>query len=273
MQNHVPPKVSVCIPVYNCEKFVGAAVESVLAQTYKDFELLVLDNCSTDRTPEILAGYSDARIRVRRNKETLDYEDNWNEAIRGAAGDYIKVLCADDLLYPDCLERQVRAIGQDGVSLVCSGRDVINPDGKVLMRRNFASKEMFLDGRSAVRRSMRSGTNTLGEPAAVLFKRSALEQAGVFSAEFPYVIDLNLWMRLLLTGGLYSIPESLCAFRVSNDSWSVKIYGSQASDFQGLLESACADERYGISAADRISGRVRARINALLRMVFYKFFV
>lgn len=273
MSDRRSPRVSVCIPVYNCEAYIGAAVDSALAQTYGDFELLVLDNCSTDATPRILAGYKDPRLKVSRNAATLDYEDNWNESLRGASGEYVKVLCADDLLYPDCLARQVKALEQEGVSLVCSGRDVINPEGKALMRRAFASRELRLPGPAAVRRSMRAGTNTIGEPAAVLFRRSALEKAGPFSAEFPYVIDLNLWIRLLLQGDLYSIPEPLCAFRVSGGSWSVQIYDTQAADFTGLMEAAATDPRYGLTAADRISGRLRARINAALRMLFYKFFV
>ena len=138
------PLVSVCIPSYNGEGYIGRAVESVLAQTQDDFELIILDDQSTDRTVDVIKRFSDPRIRLIVNSSRLGQMGNWNKALREAVGSFIKLLPQDDLLYPACLEKQTDAFSKpenEGVALVCCERDIIDDAGRIILRRSFKKSE------------------------------------------------------------------------------------------------------------------------------------
>ena len=270
------PLVSVCIPVYNCEKYVGAAVESVLSQTFRDFELVVINNASTDRTLDVISNYKDSRIRIVNNKTNVCVEDNWNKALSEAKGKLIKILCADDLLYPSCLEKQVAVMNDAksvGVVFVSCGRDIINQKDKVLFKRNFRGRSGRLAGLAAVRDSVKAGTNLFGEASALLFRAGILKKTGGFDGRIPYVIDLDLWFRMLLHGDVFVLPKSLCAFRVSSSSWSVGIAFSQAKEFKAFISKLYKDSRYGLGLLDCVRGKIMAQVNALLRRLLYMFLI
>jgi glycosyltransferase involved in cell wall biosynthesis len=101
------PRVSVFIPVHNREHYVAVAVNSILAQTFTDFELIVVDDGSTDRTPEVLSRYSDPRLRIARNPSNLGIPATRNHGLELARGEYIALLDSDDHAYPERLARQV----------------------------------------------------------------------------------------------------------------------------------------------------------------------
>jgi glycosyltransferase involved in cell wall biosynthesis len=107
------PIFSVVMPAYNAERFVGEAIESVLAQTLTDWELLVVNDCSTDRTLEVCNSFHDPRIRVYTTPQNLNAAGARNLAIEYSRGDYIAFLDSDDLAVPDRLERQLRAFQVD----------------------------------------------------------------------------------------------------------------------------------------------------------------
>jgi glycosyltransferase involved in cell wall biosynthesis len=267
------PKLSVCIPVYNCEKFIADAIDSVFAQTFGNFELVVLDNHSTDKTGDIVKKYDDPRLRVIQNAENIGAEANWNLAISEARGKYVKILCADDTLYPECLEKQYRILEEkenEYVILVCCARNVINKNSRILMKRGLA-RDGKISGINATKKVIRAGTNLIGEPSAVLFRKTIVRQVGGFDGTIPYVIDLDLWIRMLAKGNLYAIAEPLCCFRVAEGSWSMEIRKKQRSDFNNLIDKVYADERYEINIFDFILGKCNAAINAYKRNLFYKF--
>ena len=105
------PLVSVVTPVYNGEKYIAECIESVLRQTYENWEYVVVNNCGTDRTLEIANAYAkkDPRIRVHNNSEFLKIIPNWNHALRQISPEskYCKIVHADDWLFPECIERMV----------------------------------------------------------------------------------------------------------------------------------------------------------------------
>ena len=124
------PTVSVCIPAYNAARFIGEAIGSVLAQTCRDFELVVVDDASADDTVDVVRRFSDPRLRLLRNARNLGLAGNWNRATSEARGRYVKLLCQDDLLRPDCLADQVAVLDHPGngdVALVCARRDITPP--------------------------------------------------------------------------------------------------------------------------------------------------
>ena len=127
------PLVSVVTPVYNGERYLSDCIESVIRQTYKHWEYVIVNNCSTDGTAKIAENYAskDNRIRVSHNREFLNIIPNWNHALRQISPDskYCKVLHADDLLFPECIEQMVElAETNPSVNIVASYR-VNGPKG------------------------------------------------------------------------------------------------------------------------------------------------
>lgn len=136
-ENAPTPFVSILTPVYNGEKYLRECIESVLAQTYENWEYVIVNNCSTDRTIEIAREYAckDKRIRIHDNSDFLPVMENLNHAFRQISGNskYCKVIHADDWLFPTCVEQMVQLSEQNpSVGLVSSYRMIENrvgPDG------------------------------------------------------------------------------------------------------------------------------------------------
>ncbi|GAH43093.1 unnamed protein product, partial [marine sediment metagenome] len=127
----IQPLISVCIPVFNGDNFIREAVDSVLNQTENNFELVIVDNCSTDRTLEIVAQYNDARITVFKNTCNLGPVPNFNRCIELAKGEFIVLLPHDDLLLPTALETLSKALISDPqVGLAYSSYYIIDGKGK-----------------------------------------------------------------------------------------------------------------------------------------------
>jgi len=266
------PAVTVCIPVYNCEQFVGSAIESVLIQSFTDFELIILNNASTDNTAEVIRRYRDTRIRIIENETNVGAAGNWNKALAVAHGKYLKIVCADDVLYPSCLARQVEALEapeNSGVAMACCGRDVINEKGTIIMNRNFRGQRGRISGLAAVRKMVRNGTNFIGEPTAALFRTDVIPGTGGFNAALDYAIDFDYWCRLLVNRDLYVYPDSLSAFRVSARSWSVAAARSQSADVRMLIDQCARDRRYRLTTMDVLLWKGMSILNNVLRKIFY----
>ena len=132
-----PPRISVVIPVYNGEPFLAATIESVLAQTFRDFELVILDNVSTDRTCDVVRSFQDPRVRFCESQQHVGPGANFNRALAQSRGEYVKLLPADDILYPTCLQRQIDVFADpqnEGVVMVSCLRDVIDEQGRRVHR-------------------------------------------------------------------------------------------------------------------------------------------
>lgn len=266
------PLVSVCIPVYNARPFVAAAIRSVLDQTLKDFELVIIDNASTDGTLDEVSQFNDPRIRVLRNPANIGAEGNWNRCLGEARGKYIKILPADDLLYPRILEKQVAVLEDPlhaDVTLVCSRRDVLNEHGKLIVQGRGLKKAGKIFSDEAFRAIVRSGGNPLGEPHAVLFRAEDSARVGKFDGSAGYLIDLDYWCRLLNLGQLFCVPESLSAFRVSPNSWSTSVASSQARDTQQLWRKL--QEQGLVSSSDVRFGDRMAKVMGVVRQALYVF--
>lgn len=268
------PLVSVCIPTYRGTAYLGAAIDSVLAQTYPNFELLIIDDHSGDGTSALVQRYTDERIRFIENSVNLGPEGNWNKCLAEARGTYVKLLPHDDLLMPRCLEKQVEALAADGgerVALVFSAREIIAPSGRPIATRGYpGGRPGTIPAAQVIRRCLRHGTNLIGEPGAVMFRRRLAFQVGRFDATHPYVIDLDYWFRLLLHGDAHYIPDRLAAFRLSASSWSTAIGRGQSADFCRFIDKVHGSSQYSIKEADIGFGRIMARANNVARLVLYR---
>lgn len=270
------PKVSVCIPVFNGQEFINEAIDSVLKQSYHDFEIIIVDNKSTDSTFELIKAYTDTRIKVFQNETNIGMIPNWNKCLEYATGEYIKMLPADDFIYPDCLKIQVEILEGDKekkISLVSSKRHVINDSGKVLLTRGFSNKRVQLSGTDAINKIIRSGGNTIGEGGAILFRREILAKTGVFVADIFYVLDIDLWFRILLHGDLYATPDIVSSFRISASSESVKIANKQKQDNVDFIKKIYNDKRFKLSKSSYRIGLIKTSVLTQVKKIIYKFIV
>jgi len=266
------PLVSVVVPTYQNESFVGEALESALSQTYPHLEVVVADHASTDRTWEIISRIAaNPRVRIMRTAAGGGAARNWNRVTAEADGEYVKLLCADDLLRPTCIEEQVRAAeANPDIVLVAVKRDIIDARGAALVRdRGLADLDGVVPGDMAIRRMVREGTNILGEPACVLFRTQALRAAGEWASDQAYLIDEDMYVRVLQQGSLYAVRKTLAAFRVSESQWSVSLARSQARQAAALHRRLREERPEIISGVDEWMGSRRATVMSWMRRLAY----
>lgn len=122
--------ISIIMPAYNCASFIREAVDSVLAQTYSNWELIIVDDCSTDDTAEVIDSYDDSRIQYLRNAQNMGAAMTRNEALNVAKGRYIAFLDSDDIWMPSKLDRQIAFMEQNGYAFTYSPYYVISPNGE-----------------------------------------------------------------------------------------------------------------------------------------------
>jgi glycosyltransferase involved in cell wall biosynthesis len=269
------PLVSVAIPLYNNERFIAETIESVLTQSMPDFELLIYDDASTDKSLDIARSYTDRRIRIVTSEKNLGPEGNWNRAISEVRGTWVKLVCGDDLLYPECLEKQVEVFERSdnaGLSLVSCQRTIIDPEGKTLIK-----KVNFIDGgrkepSDLIRKMVRMGTNIVGEPVCGLYPSVLLGKTRGYSARIPYTIDLEFWVQLLRLGDLWMIDEPLCAFRISNVSWSSRIGEMRHQQFLEFMAEVSGVEQFKVSDLDLFIGRFNSAVQSMTSLMGFKLF-
>lgn len=217
-----PELVSVLIPTYNYARFLDEAIQSVFGQSYQNFELIIVDNNSTDNTTEIVSKYlNDPRVSFYKNKKNLGLVGNWNKCLEYAKGTYIKFLLADDKFAPTVLEEMVSVMRRyPNVVLVTSNSEMFGSRSKLRIS-NFIGLQK---GRELIYNCLKEGSgNLIGEPTTVMIRKSTLDEVGKFNAEYACLVDFNFWLRLLNHGDAYFIAKSLSYFRVHNDQFSSKL--------------------------------------------------
>ena len=265
------PSVSVCIPVYNGETYLGETIRSVLDQTYGDFELIILDNGSTDSSGQIARSFGDRRMRIERNSTVLPLTENWNRLVGLCRGPLIKLVCADDLIHPRCLELQVGPMEADpGLALVAARRHMIDEQSRIIVpRRGLAGLVGVHSGVEVARRVVRNGANPIGEPGNVLFRRDDFAAAGCWRTDKPSVLDLDLWMRLLQYGEFLGLPESLAAYRIGNSPLSAADEGEIYRDQRALTDELGNSALFQVRGIDLAVGRLLAPVGRFRRRTLY----
>jgi glycosyltransferase involved in cell wall biosynthesis len=266
------PSVSVCIPVYRGEQFLAETIRSVLDQTYRDFELVVLDNASPDDSGRIARSFGDPRIRVETNLTTLPQPENWREAMRLCRAPLIKLVCADDLLHPRCLEYQVGPMEADpGLAVVAARRHMIDERSRVLVpRRGLIGLTGVRSSVEVARHVVRSGANPIGEPGGVLFRRAHYFAVGGWRPDHRFVMDLDLWIRLLQHGEFLGLPETLAAFRIGQDSLSADNETTIYAEQKAYIEELGTTPHLQVRASDMLMGRMRAPLGRARRRALFR---
>ncbi len=264
------PQITVALPVYNGEQYIAIAIDSVLKQTYSDFELLVIDNCSTDGTANIIRGYSDPRIRLITNTENLGMIGNWNRAVSLATGKYIKILSHDDLLSPSCLAEQLNGFlnHQDrNVGIVTCRKKIINEaDLTVMPGFGIFGPTRVINGQRAIKKAIRSGRNIIGEPSVVLLDTTLLRASGNFEQP-QFTPDIKMWFKMLRTTNLLFINKNLASYRISATSTSTSVASTQGLQFVELIKEVAKTDLISVGKLTARTGIFRSHLNARLRKI------
>jgi glycosyltransferase involved in cell wall biosynthesis len=210
------PKVSVLIPTYNYARYLPEAIESILAQDFRDFELLISDDCSKDNSAEVIARFAarDSRIRFQIHSKNLGMVENWNWCLSQARGEYIKYVFGDDkLTNRQALGRLVELLETNAaVVLAVSARAVIDANSIVAEVWDDLGSPGLYQGHEIIARCWeRNSCNLIGEPSVVLFRRRDADRG--FDVTYRQIVDLEMWFHLLEKGDLAYTPEALCCFR------------------------------------------------------------
>jgi ADP-heptose:LPS heptosyltransferase/glycosyltransferase involved in cell wall biosynthesis len=209
------PKVSVLIPSFNYARFLPMAIESVLAQDFADFEILISDDASTDDSAAVIRRYAtrDPRIRGQFHPANVGMVANWNWCLQQARGDYVKYIFGDDCLASrHALGRMVAMLdAHPEATLSASARLVLDENAEVTGLWDEIHQPGVHHGPQVVARCLRANRNLVGEPSAVMFRRGAARRG--FDPTMRQIVDLEMWFHLLLQGDLVYSPEPLCVFR------------------------------------------------------------
>jgi glycosyltransferase involved in cell wall biosynthesis len=271
------PLVSVCIPAHNVTRYLAQAIESVLSQTYVNLEVVIANGASQEEPrrliEEIVSRKSDSRIRLILNPKTFSMVENWNSAIAKARGIYLKLLCADDVLMPDCLQRQVQALeSHPSVVLASGSRVIINRNGRKLFTRNGMGSTGVYSGKETVLRCILSGTNIIGDPVNVLCRRSAMDRAGMFDPKILYCTDVEFWLRLLCQGDLFFELRPVGYYRIHPSAAANDLVNVTVEDFLRTAEKMSQEGGVHLSKAQIRLVQFRSWYKNNIRRIMYLFF-
>ena len=213
------PRVSVCIPCYNHADYIGAAIESVLAQTYADWELVIVDDASPDATPDILKDYQARypdRIRLILLERNGGISAAVNTYLDAAQGEFIACLSSDDMMMPERLAKQVAHLDSHaGTAAVCSLVTCIDAQGTRIRLAN----DVFSHPIENLRLQLLEG-NFLNGPS-MMVRTEVFRQVGHHNPALDYVQDYDFWLRLLDEHEIDRLDESLTAYRLHGNNQSV----------------------------------------------------
>ena len=216
------PMVTVRIPSYNHEKYIPACIESVLNQTFTDFEIVIVDDCSTDNSVEVIRGFQDPRIKL----EVLTRNSGMNVAVERcmqlSSGKYVANLSSDDLWAPTKLEQQVAFLEQHPeFDAVFTQVQIVGEDGNALSARHFASP-FDNENRSPeewLRRFFYYG-NSLCNPS-VMIRRKVYEKFGYQDKRFISLSDFDLWVKLSFEHRFWILEQQLTMFRIRDNGMNL----------------------------------------------------
>ena len=223
------PLISVLMPAYNAEKYIGEAIESVLNQTFVDFELLIINDGSTDKTEEIILSFNDKRIRYIKNETNLKLIATLNKGIDLARGKYIVRIDADDMCLPNRFRKQIDFLEKHSDYALCgSWAYLINSKGKKTGRMK------FIDNHNLMQISLLF-SSPLIHPSVMA--RTEIFKQFKYSHTALHIEDLDLWVRIVNSGlKIANIPDFLIKYRWHDSNISVENETFQTEKKNELLK-------------------------------------
>lgn len=233
------PKVSIIMPVYNGEKYLEEAIQSILLQTFQDWELWLVNDCSTDSSLKIMEKYArkNDKIQIITNPENYQLPRSLNIGFRHARGTYLTWTSDDNFYQPDAVEVMVRELeNHPDCGLVCCDVDYLFEDGSVMAHRFPDASRLYLE-------------NVVG--ACFLYRREVLETVGEYDPAMFLVEDYDYWLRISQKYPVVHIPRCLYQYRFHKQSLTTQkrqtvakqLYRLRLRELEYLLSKATADDR------------------------------
>jgi glycosyltransferase involved in cell wall biosynthesis len=217
------PRVTVLLPVYNGDRFLREAIDSVLGQTWEDFELLVVNDGSTDETATILKNYSDTRLQVITNEHNTGVSASLNRGLAHASGEYVARIDADDLALPERLVEQLYYLDRHpNVGLVASATEVVDKDGAFIRVEDFGtiSPEQLYYTLTFV--------NCIAS-SSVTFRRGLVLEIGGYDESMRFAIDYDLWLRVSRRAKIVKLDKVLAKWRDTETNISRRFKEEQSA--------------------------------------------
>lgn len=222
------PLVTVCVPVYNGDSFLDRCLNAIVTQTYRNLDILLVDNRSTDDSAARLRRWSrvDRRVRVVVNDANIGLVPNRNRCIELARGEWIKFMDVDDLLAPRAIEKLLQSAAGHHRMAICRRlfqyvdvderqRQLIEEEVHRYEVRELLPGRSYISPDDVARLALQyRGRNFVGEPTAVMMHRSVFEEFGTFNEDLVQIPDLEYWLRVGLHTGIAYVDEPLSSFRI-----------------------------------------------------------
>lgn len=224
MDKVIVPKVSVVMPIYNAEKYVVEAIESILTQTFTDFEFIIINDGSTDRSEEIILTFNDSKIKYLKNTHNLGLVETLNFGIKIALGIYIVRMDADDISFPERLSKQVAFMDQNpNIGVMGSAYEIFGD-----MTKTYSPPTDPMLAYTHL-----SFNSAIGHPTSII-RKSVLDKNNIqYESRFEYAADYAFWIRISQVSNIISTEEPLLRYRwhtsnMSNSDPSVNRAKSEA---------------------------------------------
>ncbi len=266
------PLVSVVVPVFNGLSHLPALVAGLLNQAYSNLEIVFSEGGGSDGSLDYLRSISDPRVTIIELPPGTSAAENWTAASDAATGEFTKLICQDDLLYPKALEQQVHdLVNNPNAAMATAVRDIVDANGRAIFRGRGLSglSGHVISGDRVIHECYRQGTNVIGEPLGVLFRTSALKTALPWQDDNPLMLDLSMYSKVAPSGDIVLRRDSVGAFRVSNDSWSTRLAKEQIEQTHRWQQQYA--HSHSVSSIDKARGFFGRHLQTNLRRAAYAY--
>lgn len=235
------PTVSIVIPLFNGLPYVEQALNSVLNQTHPVDQIVITDGGSTDGSLEWLLSLDLPNLVREQLPVGTTAAENWTRCTQLATGDFVKLLCQDDVLYRDSIRKQVLDLAENPqCNMAIAQRDILNAQGTPIAKARGCQGLPAgpVNGSDAIRMSYQKGTNIFGEPVTTLFRREPMQRALPWLDDMPYVLDIYFDTAVIAESSVFVRREAVGGFRVSSSSWSTQLARVQKKQFRAWQRHA-----------------------------------
>ncbi|HET8677404.1 MAG TPA: glycosyltransferase [Blastocatellia bacterium] len=221
MKDQVMPKVSICVPTYNSARYLPQAIESVLKQEFSDYELVILDNASTDNTTALCSGYTDARVRYLRFEELTNQAGNFNRCLKEARGEYLMLLHADDFLLSGFLADRVSRLENDpDTGFVFGAVKIVDAEDEITSTKSQWNEDRLFQPGELLDHLL---LGCIVSPPSMLVRKSVADEAGPFRTDLTWGHDWDWAIRLAEKSAVRYGSKPLAAYRVHDDSGTAEV--------------------------------------------------
>lgn len=212
--------ISVIMSNYNTpEEYLREAIESILNQTYSNFEFIIVDDCSTDNSPEIINSYTDSRITVIKNEVNMGITKSLNRALAVSKGEYVARMDADDICFPERFQKQVDFLKRYPDTVVCGTWVKLFGDGANIFKEKYSCKT--LPEKETLRINLLFGNHMNIIHPTAMFNHGLLKKNSIsYNENYIYAQDYRMWVDCAQKGDLANIPEILFNYRVHSKAIS-----------------------------------------------------